>query len=234
MAIIIPGSMAQEARGKVGGIVFSRNKGGQYVKGFAAPTNPNTSLQSAVRSTFASLTNTWWDVLTEPERTSWEDLAAANPIQNRLGQSITLSGLNMYIRFNQLRLLADLPREDNAPISFLESGADPAFEISAMDQATGNIAFNFNDALPWASVTGEGMIVFQGKGVSPGRSRFHGPWRILGVIDGDGTVPATSPGLFTVPVWTLVGGQKAWLDAAIIEAGRFPSSRFIAGPIVVT
>lgn len=226
MAIFTPGPLVAEVRGKIGGQVFSRNKGGMYIKGFASPTNPNTALQSAVRSIFATLTNAWWDVLTLAQRAAWEDLAAANPIINQLGQSITLSGLNMYMRYNQLRVIAEVAREDDAPLAFVESAADPAFALADADSGGNTIEATFDDTLDWCDVDGDTMIVFMGKPVSPGRSKFHGPWRTQALIVGDALAPPTSDADLGTPAWNLVAGQRVWISAALIEAGKFPSSRF--------
>lgn len=228
MAIIVPGPMIAEARGKMGGQVFSRNGGGMYVKGFAAPVNPSTALQQDVRSIWSILSNAWWDVLTAAQRTAWEDLAAANPQTNSLGQSITLSGLNMYMKFNQQRLVADKAREDAAPISFLKSAADTALTLDDADSGGQTIEFLFNDGADWVLVDEAAMLFYQGKPVSPGRSRFHGPFRVLGVVDGNSITAPTSPADFGTPgplAWTLVAGQKQFCEAVIIEPGKFPSDR---------
>ena len=46
-----------EASGRLGGMVFSRNKGGAYVRKFVTPTNPSTAKQRAVRERFAQRTH---------------------------------------------------------------------------------------------------------------------------------------------------------------------------------
>lgn len=43
-----------EFSGKLGGMVFSRNKGGAYVRRMVTPTNPKTAKQVAVRERFAT------------------------------------------------------------------------------------------------------------------------------------------------------------------------------------
>lgn len=43
-----------EASGKLGGMVFSRNKGGAYIRKFVTPTNPNSQKQRAVRERFST------------------------------------------------------------------------------------------------------------------------------------------------------------------------------------
>lgn len=46
-----------EASGRLGGFVFSRNKGGAYIRKYVTPTNPKTAKQVAVRERFAQRTH---------------------------------------------------------------------------------------------------------------------------------------------------------------------------------
>ena len=237
MAIYTPGPLVADVRGKIGGQVFSRNKGGLYIKSFAAPTNPNTALQQEVRSIWSVLTNAWWDVLTTDQRDEWDDLAIANPQLNKLGQEITISGMNMYVMFNQQRLVADKLREDDAPISFLKSAADTAFTLDDADSGGQTIEGLFNDGADWTVLDEGALLLFLGKPVSPGRSRFHGPWRTLGVVDGNATTSPTSPFDFGTPggvAWSLIAGQKVWMEGVIIEPGKFPSDRMRTNLLIVS
>lgn len=235
--IIIPGPLVADGSGKLGGLVMARNMGGLYLKAFASPTNPNTALQQEVRSIWSVLANAWWDVLTVIQRDAWDDLALANPQINKLGQTITISGMNMYVMFNQQRLVADKAREDGAPISFLKSAADTAFTLDDADSGGQTIEGLFNDGADWTVLDEGALLLFLGKPVSPGRSRFHGPWRTLGVIDGNSITAPTSPFDFGTPggvAWTLVAGQKVWMEGVIIEPGKFPSDRMRTNFLIVS
>lgn len=96
MAIIISN---EQRSGSVGNTVYSRNKGGSYVRTRAIPTNPNTARQQTVRTQFQSLSSNW-STLTVAQRALWEAYAEAHPVPNRLGQMIVLSGLAMFLRLN--------------------------------------------------------------------------------------------------------------------------------------
>lgn len=232
MAIIIPGPLAEEARGKIGGLVFSRNKGGQYVKGFAAPTNPSTARQVEVRSQWSVLINAYSVLITQLQRDGWVDLAAANPVLNRLGQSILLSGLNMYIRFNQTRLLTGSARIDTAPAAFLQAAADPNLVLAAVTETTNSFDVAFDDTLPWGDQDEGRMVVFQGQGQSLGRQTFDGPYRQAGEVEGDASLGVNSPVQFIPAPWVVIAGAKTWISAIIIEDGFFPSQPFFAGPTI--
>jgi len=48
MAIIKFSAIVSDARGKIGGNVFSRNKGGSYIRSYVKPINPSTPKQTQV------------------------------------------------------------------------------------------------------------------------------------------------------------------------------------------
>jgi len=99
MAIMRPGPLAGQISGRVGGIVFSRNRGGDYVRNGPSPTNPQTAYQVAVRNALA-LASTAWKDMTDAQRLAWADWARANPVRNRLGESIRLQGNAAYVALN--------------------------------------------------------------------------------------------------------------------------------------
>jgi hypothetical protein len=82
--------------GKVAGNVFSRNKGGAYMRGFVKPTNPKTKAQSAVRAGFAAAAAAW-SMLDEPTRSQWNSFAANyfKPKKGNVG--VTFSGFNAFV-----------------------------------------------------------------------------------------------------------------------------------------
>jgi hypothetical protein len=102
MAKLTLGSMVTDARGSVGGVVYSRNKGGAYSRARVAPINRNTPAQTLVRANFGANSKGWSASLTAGERTAWTAFAAANPRVNILGASIILSGIAMYQSLNQV------------------------------------------------------------------------------------------------------------------------------------
>lgn len=119
MALITLGAMVTDARGSVGGSVFSRNNAGGYARARTKPVNPNTPAQSQVRANFGLNSKAWSGTFTAAQRAAWTSFAQANPQVNRLGASIVLSGLAMANKLNQV--LAQL---GVAPI------ADPPADLS--------------------------------------------------------------------------------------------------------
>jgi len=135
MAIMRPGPLAGQLSGRVGGIVFSRNRGGDYVRNGPSPINPQTAYQTAVRNALG-LASAGWDGLTDAQRVAWVAWAQSNPVQNRIGESIRLQGnaafvaLNSRLAYEGTAIVAT-PPSVNAP--------DPLLSITgSFDVGAGN------------------------------------------------------------------------------------------------
>ena len=100
---IIP-ALTGPMSGKLGGMVASRNRGGQYFRRKAVPVNPDSTRQVEVRSNFATLISYWNNLLTPEERESWTQWAANTPRIDSLGQTHVLTGQNAFVGYNSLRL----------------------------------------------------------------------------------------------------------------------------------
>lgn len=116
MATIKFGGGITDARGSIAGNVFSRNRGGSYMRQRVTPTNPNTAKQAAVRASFGSLQSNWRN-LTELQRESWRNNAVNFPGKNRLGEVITYAGNVLYQKCNMVLLSAGFPLITTCPAS---------------------------------------------------------------------------------------------------------------------
>jgi len=87
------------ASGKLNGMVFAKNKGGQYARNFSVPLNPQTTAQTVVRNRQTSFAQNW-ATLTDAERLSWENFAELHPRTNALGAIRHLSGFQVYVSAN--------------------------------------------------------------------------------------------------------------------------------------
>lgn len=74
MANIRTGSIVADIRGKVGDEIYSRNRGGAYVKAFTSPVQPETALQ-VTNETLTADAVAAWQALTDAERMKWGVLA---------------------------------------------------------------------------------------------------------------------------------------------------------------
>lgn len=56
-SVLIFGPNVEDLDGKVGGIVYSKNKSGSYIKAHVKPRNPNSNAQSTIREQMPNITN---------------------------------------------------------------------------------------------------------------------------------------------------------------------------------
>jgi hypothetical protein len=100
MAKIKFGMMMTDARGKLGGQVFSKNRAGAYVRTKVTPANPQSVAQMNSRSILASL-SIGWNALTESAIAAWN--AAVNDWQKTdvFGDLKKPTGKNLYISLNK-------------------------------------------------------------------------------------------------------------------------------------
>lgn len=93
------GMMMAEARGKLNGSVFSRNRGGAYIRNKVTPLNPKSSAQQAARALLISFAQGWRG-LTEAQRTAWNAAVENFARTDIFGDLRNPSGEQLYIRLN--------------------------------------------------------------------------------------------------------------------------------------
>lgn len=100
MAKIKFGMMMTDARGKLGGQVFSKNRAGAYVRTKVTPANPRTSTQMLSRSILGLLSASW-SGLTDAQRRAWN--SAVNDWQKTdvFGDSRKPTGKNLFTGLNK-------------------------------------------------------------------------------------------------------------------------------------
>lgn len=91
--------------GKAGGSIYSRNRGGAYVKNFAVPTNPNTTFQQNVRSIFGGIAQAWRS-LTEEQRNSFNEMAPLYTAKDVFGDGLTYTGSQLHQKLNSNLMLS--------------------------------------------------------------------------------------------------------------------------------
>lgn len=139
MALFMPGVAVSQVSGRVGGTIFSHNRGGMYMRNGTKPkvvTSPEAQLTKAIMGTCSRA----WASLSSKQRAAWKPFAVENPISNRLGQSRVLSPAQCYNMINA-RLLRygaaaiELPPIGGPPVpvatfSAVADESDQSFELT--------------------------------------------------------------------------------------------------------
>lgn len=217
------------ASGSIGGMTASHNRGGLYLRSRVIPTDPNTSQQQTLRAIVASLANVWANNLSAAQRAGWDLYAANVPVIDTLGNSINLSGINMFIRSLTPRVQAGQTVPPGAPTIFDKGSFTPVTAISTAAGQTLEITFDVNDA--WVAEDDAAMLVYVSRPQNPGINYFRGPYRLSLAIEGDSVTPPTSPASAPVP-FPVVAGQKVFYRVQVTRSDQRLSQSQFDGTLV--
>lgn len=207
------------ASGSIGGVTYSHNRGGMYRRARSIPVNPSTSAQQAVRNAMSTLMSRWRSTLDDTQRLLWKLYADNTPVTNVFGDSILLTGPQMYVRGNVPRIQAGLAIVDDGPTEFgLPEIGD--LELTGIVAATATFAITYDNTVAWANQDDGHLLVYTSPPQSPTVNFFKGPYRFSGSVAGNGTTPPTSPALIVSP-FPYASGQQGFARAiAVTEDGR--------------
>lgn len=226
--MLFKGTFGTQMSGSIGGLVFSHNAGGTYVRARVTPTNPNSPQQIAVRNAVAFLSNFWNNGLTLLQRSIWDTYALNVSVTNRIGDQVFISGMTQYVRSNVARIQANLARADNGPGVF-NIGQNTPPSITNFSEGTQLGEINFGNgqlADAWANEVGGFMWVFISPPQNPTINYYRGPYRLVAVVVGD-PVPPVSPILINAP-FPFIAGAKIFGRAITGRAdGRLATPVFM-------
>jgi hypothetical protein len=202
--IVFSGIGVVDARKKLGGSVFSRNRGGNYIRRRVVPINRNTTSQRGSRTRFTGLSQGWRG-LTATQQTAWNNATGNFPRKDRLGNTIVLSGANLYQSLNNTLINAGIATIATPPIASTIVG--PATFSATYVAGVSTLTFT---ATPVP--TGQAYLVFATRGLSPGVSFVKSQFRLITTF----AAAAASPQIVTTPYIAKFGavvvGQKVFFQ----------------------
>ena len=178
MALIKLTAFLDNVSGKLNGTVFARNKGGAYVRSKSNPTNPQTAKQSAVRSIFSGIQQSWRG-LTDEQRAAWDSSTDDYPYQNRLGDQKNYSGSQLYSKLNLNLASVGLPQINTPSLPV-------ALELPTSISATvepGSSTFEVSGLFVGTPGTDTLFAVFATESSSAGRKNLKTRLRKIGVVN---------------------------------------------------
>jgi len=207
-----PGAIISEIRNKIAATVYSKNGSGAIIRNRVTPINRRTSLQTNQRQLLASLASAWRG-LTQLERDGWNAASPNFPQTDSLGQTVTLTGEQLYIRSN-----ANLVQIGQAQIT----AAPPptSFAILAMG-ATVLTGGAFTQAFsPDPVPAGFSLVMKATRPLSPGKNFLgQSEFRFIQVE----AAAAVSPADLDAAYEAIFGdkassvGQKVGIEAYLVE-----------------
>lgn len=196
-----------QASGSVGGLTYSHNASGMYIRARSIPTNPSTDLQQVVRNAQSTLSQRWSSTLTEDQRAGWATYAKNVKIKNKQGDQINLAGLAMYSRCNVARIQTGGAIVDDAPTVFILG--DPLNGTLFQTELS-----PFLVQIAWTgTLTATDMVlIYVSQPQNPTINFFKGPFRYQAKAAGNALIAALTPN----PTW--VAGQRIFVRTRVAYA----------------
>lgn len=209
---LIRSSTISSISGSIGGTTYARNRGGAYARNRTVPINPNSTSQTRARSSLGARSGQWSSVLTAGQRASWAAFAETQSVLNRLGESITLTGQQAYVRANTLLALAGetlvtVPPPITPPEITIDGGIEASYDVS-----TPGVTLQLNGAVSGV------MLCFCGPAQAAGASSLKVPFRYFGKFEMDGDDEVTALAEPAARVFS-VGDRMAWRFVLVTTAG---------------
>lgn len=207
MAILIPAP--GPISGACGAVVYSRNKGGYYMRQRVTPTNPNSSRQQTARSLFGTYASKWTTALTQAQRDLWNAYAETHFVKNSLGLDVKINGLSWYVMFSCRLADAGQGAITDPPV-----GADPdgfttftvAFTTTTTVDVTYAVALGGTESMQlWMTLPG-----------TTGQTPNEAQARLVGYS----ALAAASPIAFTLPFAVPVGQQCVFYAKRMENTGQ--------------
>lgn len=181
------------ASGTSGGTTFAHNRGGAYARRWAKPVNAQTSRQTAMRSLWGAVAQTWGQ-LNESEVSAWNAAGENIQVTDGFGSSHNMTGNTYFMRVNQNRTHGmGLPiTRTPLPLVALPNVSYNEHYIDMRSSATLSIAVSLNleNGTPGAEITASiGFTIVaanSNKGYGSVKNQFNQRIRKTVILDASG------------------------------------------------
>ena len=190
--------------GSIAGTTHSHNRAGQYTRNRRSPVQPvGTGRRAFIRSRFGNA-STAYGALTSSQQAAWQTYADSHPIVDSLGQSIKLTGHQMYVAVNT-QLLNCLQAQSNVP-PVSAAVAPPVVTVYTAVASTGVVTITMTAS----GTSTDFILVAFARPQSGGRSQVSAFWQ-ADVLPGNSIGNATEGTKVVVQFGALVAGQRLFL-----------------------
>jgi hypothetical protein len=199
------GSFVTDIRNKVGGQVYSKNRGGAYVKNKVSPAQPRTTAQTTARSRMTTYAQ-GFRALTATQIAAWNAAVASFQKTDVFGDLKVPSGINLYSKLNINLAQVGGTAITTPPLPSAVVGPVTLTLTTAAGTPAFSLAFTVS---PVAASTA--WIVQATQQLSPGRSSVNSFFRTIGTIAAVATTPSNQLSNYNTKFGTLVAGQKIFV-----------------------
>lgn len=220
------GSIVTDGSGKLGGHVYSKNRGGNYIRTNKVPSNPRTEAQILARSRFGQA-SAGWRALSEIQRAAWAEFAANNPYSDSLGDQRHLSASSAYTR-SATNLLNVGESPITVPADVNEAIVFDDFSATFTASGTAEVLL---DNVDITNIGGAKLLVKASPSFPASQKYAANKLRVVGAYDGSDIDAQTDVLDFKVEYFNKIGAlvhemRVAW-EIHLIDSNGV--SKFIAG-----
>jgi len=143
MARIIYSALIESIKGSIGGTTFQKNKHGYTIKKKPCIVNPNTTRQNSRKVHFSRASRAWRD-LSDAQRLAYNTFATDFPQYTKNNPDSKLTGFEVFVKTNSLRLLrgltiltaagADIPNSDTCTYALRGDGSHFYIDITSVNE----------------------------------------------------------------------------------------------------
>jgi hypothetical protein len=233
MALVKFGNGIAALSGRIDGTVFSRVRGGAVARGWTKPVSTPTAAQIAVRSSFATVTGLW-SALTGSQRSSWNAQALTAERLNRLGESYTPSGRQMFIEANKNLSLAGMTEIELPPANWLLPSPPISVTLATAAETAGELtAMTLNLVPPADASAGQRYIVDMTPAFAPEtKTNLTNLFRLI-YFGVSGTTVDVLDLYDSIFGSAAIAGQAIVLRASSVDDGGMRST-FTEGKFIIT
>ena len=210
MAKIKFGMMMTDASGKLGGHVFSKNRGGSYIRTKVTASNPQSSAQMTVRGIFASISS-GWSSLTESARNSYRNFVADYAKTDIFGDLRNPSGKSLYQRLNQNLAISNQPL-------LAQRVAPSEVPFANMVSAAASLALSELEIITAGVTTGAKVVVWATPSLSQGKKFVKNSLRQISVVNGNAALITNVFADYVAKFGTPVAGANVYIGVRVINA----------------
>lgn len=210
MAKVKFSALISDMRNKLNGSVFSKNRGGAYLRTKVTPTNPQTVAQAAARALLTSFSQ-GWKALTEDQRLAWNGAVGSWAGTDVFGDLKNPTGLQLYIRLN-----VNISLASGTPLTLppVPSGVAPVLDLSVdVDDSSQSVTLS-DITSPVPADTA--LYIEATPGLSPGVSNANSQFRHVTTLAPTTVVGAISAA-YIAKFGAVVEGQKYFVRAKFIN-----------------
>ena len=209
MAKIKFGMMMTDASGKLGGQVFSKNRGGSYVRTKSTPVNPQSVAQMGVRGLFASISSKW-STLTQSQRDSFLGFVGDYAKTDIFGDLRNPSGKNLFQKLNQNALLS-------GQTALNVCVAPLAVPFANVQSALGSVTGTSLDVLTEGVTTGSKLVFWATPSLSQGTKFVKNKLRQVSVAVGNAGIATDIFADYVAKFGTPAVGANIYVGVRVIN-----------------